>query len=401
MRKLSIVFRVVKTRPNSKGDCPIFIRLTMAGHRVEFSTGQYTKPEFWCKQSERLLNKRDEVAKATNKLLEISRVRLLEAKSELDLIGKPYTVADIRDKFLGRETKPTSILKALDVFIEHCQELHDQGNLSIGRMKRYQVFKGKLVAYLKQKHNGEDIAITKLSLSFIAQFRDFLSINHRLDIGTIAVYLKILNRLMNFGVEREWIKTNPFASFKIGSKTTDRVKLELHEVKLMENAVFTTERLTQVRDIFLFCIYTGLSHSDVEKLTTANLIIGSDGKKWVSVHRTKTDVPCKIPLLPQAEELLNKYQGHPECSAKGKLLPVRSNQKTNEYLHEIAVLCGINKDITFHCARHTFATTICSNNGISLEVIGKLLGHRSLRSTQIYAKMSEQRIVEEFSNIKV
>ncbi|MCF8294004.1 MAG: site-specific integrase [Chitinophagaceae bacterium] len=159
---------------------------------------------------------------------------------------------------------------------------------------------------------------------------------------------------------------------------------------------FLTERLSVVRDVFIFCIYTGLSHSDVAKLTQDHIVEGEDGKSWLSFKRTKTDVPCKVPLLKTAVEILEKYKEDPECLYKKRLLPVRANQKMNEYLKEIADLCRINKVITCHTARHTYATTILLGNGISIEAACKLLGHRDIRTTQIYARMTDNRIVQEF-----
>ncbi len=400
MKKVTVGFRVVKTRPNKKEECPIFVRITKDGQRTEFSSGHYINPKSWCDVSQKVKDKKNPSTRAINEYIDIVKVKLLDICNKLSLSGETLSVIEIKEEFLGKSSKLQTLLSVHLYHAKQCEKLEKQGKFSVGRLNRYKVFEGKLINFLEKNYKLKDYNLSKLSPSFIAKFKNFLCIDQNLDIGTVGVYLKILIRLVNVAIENEWMKENPFQKFKIASKTVDRVKLESHEIKTIEEKVFLTDRLSMIRDVFLFCTYTGLAHSDVHKLNATNIVIGSDGKKWLSVKRTKTDVPCKIPLLEKAEIILEKYKNDPECVSKGKLLPVKANQKMNEYLKEIADLCGIRKHLTSHIARHTFATTVCSNNGISIETISKLLGHRSIRTTQIYAKNSDQRIADEFSKIK-
>lgn len=401
MKRLTVGFRVVKTRPNKKEECPIFVRITKDGQRTEFSSGHYINPSSWCDDSQKVKDKKNPSTRAINEYIDIARVRLLEISNRLSLSGEPFSVIEIKEEFLGKSSKLQTLLSVHCHYVKQCEKLEKQGKFSVGRLKRYNVFEGKLIEFLEKKYQLKDYPLSKLSPSFIAKFKDFLCIDQNLDTNTIGVYLKILNRIVNVAVENEWLEENPFHKFKIKYEPVDRIKLEAHEIKAIEQKEFLTNRLDMIRDVFLFCVYTGLAHSDVHKLNVSNIVVGSDGKKWLSVKRTKTDVPCKIPLLEKAEIILEKYKHEPECVTKGKLLPVKANQKMNEYLKEIADLCGIRKHLTSHIARHTFATTVCSNSGVSIETISKLLGHRSIRTTQIYAKMSEQRIADEFSKIKI
>ncbi|MFY7918741.1 MAG: site-specific integrase, partial [Chryseotalea sp.] len=155
---------------------------------------------------------------------------------------------------------------------------------------------------------------------------------------------------------------------------------------------FSIERLKQVRDIFIFCCYTGLAYADVQKLSRDEITTGIDGEKWIWTSRQKTDTATRIPLLPQALEIINRYKDEPSCLNKGRLLPVLSNQKMNGYLKEIADACGITKKMTFHTARHTFATTVTLSNGVPIETVSKMLGHRNLKTTQHYAKILDIKV---------
>ena len=396
MKKLSIGFRVLLSRPNKKRECPLFVRLTKEGKRLEFATGIFVDPLRWDQKVHRVTGANDITAKTINKYIETCKVRIGDVYSHLLSQDPNVPLEAIRDRFLGKERKSSTLLDVLDHHLKLYEPLLGKTGYSIGRYKRYKVFAGKIKMFMKLQYGCDDINLNKLSRSFIVHFEQYLKSHDGLDISTAGSYLKILKKLINVALENEWLKVNPFTGFKIKSKTSDRIFLSSKEVETIHTKQFLTERLSAVRDVFIFCIYTGLSHSDVAKLTQDHIVEGEDGKSWLSFKRTKTDVPCKVPLLKTAVEILEKYKEDPECLYKKRLLPVRANQKMNEYLKEIADLCRINKVITCHTARHTYATTILLGNGISIEAACKLLGHRDIRTTQIYAKMTDNRIVQEF-----
>jgi len=168
----------------------------------------------------------------------------------------------------------------------------------------------------------------------------------------------------------------------------------------MFNKVFATDRLNQVKDIFLFSCFTGLAYSDVKKLSRKNIGIGVDGERWIFINRTKTDTRSNIPLLPIAKALLEKYENHPQAINQEKLLPILSNQKMNSYLKEIADVCEINKELTFHIARHTFATTVTLSNGVPIESVSKMLGHKNLKTTQHYAKILDLKVSDDMKILR-
>lgn len=183
-------------------------------------------------------------------------------------------------------------------------------------------------------------------------------------------------------------------------KETHKTFLNEQELLLIAEKHIVIKRLEQVRDIFLFSCYTGLAYCDVAKLTKANVVIGVDGDRWIFTNRSKTNTASKIPLLPISNSIANKYADHPVTSRSGKLLPVMSNQRMNSYLKELADLCGITKELTFHCARHTFATTVTLTNGVPIETVSKMLGHKSLKTTQHYAKIVDKKVSEDMRALK-
>lgn len=189
-----------------------------------------------------------------------------------------------------------------------------------------------------------------------------------------------------------WLQKDPFLGFKMPKREVERTALTEKELQEMTSKTFLAERLTLVRDIFLFSCYSGLAYADVKKLRRTDIIIGVDGEKWINSKRQKTDVTARIPLLQPALVILEQYQNHPACTIEGRILPVLSNQKMNAYLKEIADLCGIAKTLTYHIARHTFATTVTLSNGVPIETVSKMLGHRNLKTTQHYAKILDIKI---------
>lgn len=201
-------------------------------------------------------------------------------------------------------------------------------------------------------------------------------------------------------VKNGWLKRDPFINFKMSREQVNRTALTESELERIAEKDFGNNRLDQVRDAFLFCCYTGLAYIDVSKLTTSNIVEGFGGKNWIITSRQKTGSESRIPLLPPALTLLKKYEDHPVCVNKGILLPVLSNQKMNAYLKEIGDLCRINQPITFHLARHTFATTITLTNGVPIESVSRMLGHNSIKTTQIYAKVVDRKISEDMEKVR-
>lgn len=214
-------------------------------------------------------------------------------------------------------------------------------------------------------------------------------------------YLINFKKVVLIGVKNGWISKDPFIGYKMSREAVNRNALTEKELLTIAGKDFKNPRLNQVRDIFVFCCYTGLAYVDVNKLNRKDIIEGYRGEKWLVISRQKTDSQSRIPILPVALEILMRYADHPQCATNGQLLPVLSNQKMNAYLKEIADLCLIEKPITFHLARHTFATTVTLTNGVPIESVSKMLGHNSIKTTQIYAKIVDRKISEDMNLLKL
>lgn len=212
--------------------------------------------------------------------------------------------------------------------------------------------------------------------------------------------IKKLKKIVRYCIANDWLDKDPFRSYKISIKETHRNFLLKNELQTLADKKISIVRLDQVRDIFLFSCFTGLTYSDIAFLTEKDISVGIDGEKWIFTTRTKTGTPSRIPLLPIARIILDKYSNKPEMKNAGSLLPKLSNQRLNSYLKEISDICGFAKELTFHCARHTFATTVTLANGVPIETISKMLGHKNLRTTQLYAKVMDNKVSNDMKVLK-
>lgn len=253
----------------------------------------------------------------------------------------------------------------------------------------------------------DDVFLKQLNYAFVTEFeyylRNYRDSNKKLSLGNNGVmkHLERFKKIINLAVKLEWMEKNPFNQFQLKYHKYDREFLDEVELELLQSTELKNERLEKIRDCFVFACYTGLSYVDVKELCMENIVKGIDGNQWISTKREKTDKPVKVPLIPQAKAILQKYKNINGTGPKVGLLPINSNQKTNAYLKEVAAACGIEKHLTFHVARHTFATTVMLSNNVPIETVSKLLGHTKLSTTQIYARVVESKISEDIDDLLV
>jgi site-specific recombinase XerD len=269
-----------------------------------------------------------------------------------------------------------------------------------GTLERYETSLKHTRSFLEWKFKVPDLDIRKLDFEFIADYEFWLKSVRRCDHNTTMKYLSNFRKIVNRCIQNGWISRNPFTGFKMTKREVERQALTQEQLDAISNKIFVAERLTQVRDIFLFCCYTGLAYADIQKLRRSEIVTGIDGEKWIYTKRQKTESPFHIPILPPALEIMQRYANHPQVVTGDRVLPVLSNQKMNGYLKEIADVCGITQNLTFHIARHTFATTVTLSNGVPIETVSKMLGHRNLRTTQHYAKILDRKISQDMQLLK-
>ncbi len=290
----------------------------------------------------------------------------------------------------------------LEIFQQHNQQVKALigSQYSSATWRRYVTSHDHTLHFLQFKYSLSDIPVDKIKYEFITDYEFWLKSIRKCNHNSTIKYLTNFKKIINICLKNSWIDKNPFVGFKMTKKEVERPFLSQEELIILATKQFTMPRIDQIRDVFLFCCYTGLAYVDICKLKRSEIAIGVDGEKWIFTHRQKTETSSRIPLLPPALKLIEKYQDSPECIIKDRLFPVMSNQKMNLYLKEIADACGINKNFTTHTARHTFATTVTLTNGVPIETVSKMLGHRNLKTTQHYAKILDIKVSDDMKTLK-
>ncbi len=396
---LSILFWLLNNRISKKtGEAPIMVRITVDGKRAEITTGRKVLPEKWNVNSGRVKGNTEE-ARIINTHLNKIIVKLEKIFDRLQDNNQFISAAIIKNIYLGKTNRQHFLL---ELFRHHNNQVEAQigKDYSRGTHERYKCAYRQVAGFINHKYRVEDIAMKDLNYSFVADYEFYLKSVKGIGHNTSMKYIRQLKKIVLLAIKNEWLERDPFAQFEITTKEVKKGYLTDDELQSLYHAEFDIERLELVRDIFLFCCYTGLSYSDVRKLTPENISKGLDGEYWIFVDRTKTGAPSNVPVLPIANEIIRKYENHPEAIHGERLLPVISNQKMNAYLKEIAIVCRIPKVITFHMARHTFATTVTLSNGVSIESVGNMLGHKNIKTTQIYAKVVQEKVSSDMLRLK-
>jgi site-specific recombinase XerD len=325
----------------------------------------------------------------------------MECYQEMQVQKRLITADAIKSMFLGTDQKDFTLCKLVDY---HNQTMRD--TLAWGTMKNYFTTQKYIHRFLKERFGTTDMFLSELSYKFITNFefylRNYKPKDHQKPLGNNGVmkHLERFRKMVTMAVKMEWVSRDPFDKYQLKFHRVDRDFLNDEELEAVENKDFKIVRLQWVRDLFVFSCYTGLAYIDAMNLTPSNITIGIDGEYWLSTCRQKTDQPVRVPILPKAWEIIEKYKTHPRAVQRGAIFPMISNQKLNSYLKEIADLCGIEKNLTFHLARHTFATTVTLCNGVPLETVSKMLGHSKITTTQVYAKVVEKKVSEDMQNLR-
>jgi len=378
----------------------LFARITVNQKRANFSLKRKININSWDKNKGHLKRNSPD-AQIVNQYIDQVKAKLFKIFVKLQTQDKNITAQAIKEAYLGTDKKyPT--LKEL---IEY-HNSKSKGKLNNATLRHYATTQNYLIKFLKKEYKTSDILLKDLNYAFVINFELFLTSytpkDHHKKIGnnTIMKHIQRLRKMVTMAYHLEWIDRDPFVRFKPTFEKHEREFLTENELQNIENFNSDFERLNLVKDLFVFSCYTGIAYIDVMKLTKENLLIGIDGHKWIITKRQKTGSPVKVPILEQAQLLINKYKNNIRALHKGTLFPVISNEKINAYLKEIATLCGIKKNLTFHMARHTFATTVTLTNGVPIETVSKLLGHKKLATTQIYAHVIERKVSQDMAALR-
>jgi len=382
----------------------IYLRITVNGEVSEMNTKRNCAPNMWDPRADRVAGKTDG-AKSINGYLEVLEKKIYEHRKTLVDTDQPVTALNIKLMLNGLPInqpikKPKHMI--MTIFRQHNDEIKALvgSEYSENTLERYEVSYRHTLNFLLHKYKAPDMEINDLNYEFMAAYEFWLKTVRKCDHNSTMKYLanfkKIVIRCIKYGL----LTRDPFVAFKLTKREVERIALTESEITRITNETFEIAGTAIVRDIFLFSCYTGLAYADVEKLRRTDIVIGNDGEQWLISRRQKTDITARIPLLPPALAIITKYINHPRCTAKSMVLPVPSNQKVNEYLKIVANKCDITKTLTFHIARHTFATTVTLSNGVPIETVSKMLGHRNLKTTQHYAKILDKKIGDDMRGLR-
>ncbi|WP_428329533.1 site-specific integrase [Mucilaginibacter sp.] len=399
-KSFALLFQMKRTKALPNGNAPIYLRITIDSERVEIATKRNAPPDKWNTIAQKVMGNTDE-AKSVNNHLKTVEQKAYEVYREMIERKIPITAQTFKDRMNGIEEEVVCRM-LIPIFEDHNRQVE----ALIGKEYapataiRYQTTIKHVKNFLKWKYKVSDINIQDLDHEFVTSLEFYLRTVRHCNNNSAVKYIKNLKKIIHICVANNWLVRSPFINYKTKIKEVIRDFLSSEELDSISEKRFVSERLNQVRDVFLFSCYTGLAYADVNKLKRSEISTGIDSQKWIFTTRQKTDTASRIPLLPVALDLLKKYEDYPACINEGKLLPVLSNQKMNAYLKEIADVCGIEKELTFHIARHTFATTVTLANGVSIESVSKMLGHKNIRTTQHYAKILDSTVSRDMDMLR-
>lgn len=384
---------------DKNGNAPIYLRITVNGKRSEFSIKRKVLLNKWNSEAGKVRGTTADV-RELNRYMDSIKVKVHKIQETLLENQELVTSEIIKNIYLGKSIKHKMIL---EVFQEHNDKVVKLigKDFAPGTAERYKTAKKHVSNYILKEYNVEDIPVKDVDHKFITGFEYYLKTTRNCSHNTSIKYITNFKKIIKIAYANDWIDKDPFLHWKAKLKIVDREFLTENEIQKIVEKEFYVNRLNQVKDIFIFCCFTGLAYADVKKLTKNDIVIGIDGEHWIKTKRAKTDTRSNIPILSIPQTIIEKYSEHMEILESELILPVLSNQKMNAYLKEIADLCQINKNLTFHLARHTFATTVTLTNGVPIESVSKMLGHKSLRTTQHYAKIIDRKVSEDMNALRL
>lgn len=398
---VKVTFWLSKTKKNSKNLVPVYLRVWYDYDHFTKSTGIWVRLQDWDKHLMKVRGNSIEVD-SINTQLESLKIQVLQITNQLSLLGKPFNVHIIRKRMEGTEASQITLMQVCGEQIKEMEKLQGK-SFAKPTIIKYKNTVLRLRQFLKYKYKRNDIFLYELNYYFISEFEAYL--RHKFDNSTTTCYkhYQRLTRMIHNAMHKGYLDKYPFENYKIRMPKKKIEYLTQEEIDRIESKDFKVERLGVIRDIFVFCIYTGLAYAEVESLQPENITTGLDGELWLSIHRKKTDKHYQVPLFPKAIEILDKYKKHPRCLKKNRCLPVPSNVKYNAYLKEVGDMAGIPKDkpLVSHLARKTFACTIGLANGMNIGVLSKILGHASIQVTlDSYATVIDELMITNVHDLK-
>lgn len=391
--------RIIARKCKSSNElCILYIRVLIHGKSTELSTQLTVEKSQWNRMAQRVIG-RSESSISVNQALESNISAINRHAHELILKNIPLSIDNLKKSLVGDLEDHKTVLEAFKYHNDRAANLVNDRYVP-ATVQKYRHLANNMEAFLESSKHGKSYQLQQINLGFINQFDDYLRMKLNYSNNTATKAIHSFKTVFNLAKELGWVSHNPFAGYKGRIKTIERKRLSKQDLTIIENRTFSSDRLNRVKDVFLFACYTGLSFSDLRKLCKKDIFCDSNSQSWIQQRRTKTAIVTTVPLLSNALDILNKYSDDIHCLSRNVLLPVLSNQKYNDYLKEIGAICNIPFDLTSHVARHTFATTIALDNGVSLEAVSRMLGHSNTNITQHYARITFQKLNNELTHLQ-
>jgi integrase len=404
---LKVIFYQKSDKVDKNGESPIFARLSFNNQRISISTGKSIPKERWLFTNNLRNVLRLEKEKVIKNSLDLFQLNAEKKFNELFRIDSEVSLELLKEELSGKKnskkngTNQTTIIEILDKYIKYFRRKVATGERSSASLQKYERSKELLLNFMKNNYGTNEIPALEIKSSFVYKLEEFLKYesNFKGKIGiknnSVVKYMKMYKTACNYSIKMDLIVKNPFHIYDGKLSIKDAVFLTQQELNTIENKIFSVNRLERVKDIFLFCCYTGYAPVDAIDLTFDNLFEDGNGNLWIMTSRAKTAIRANVPVLPPTLDIINKYKDQQDG-----LIPQISNQKMNAYLKEIADVCGITKHLTWYVSRHTFATTVTLGNGIRLENVSAMMGHTNIKQTQHYAKVLDVNIMNDMNKLK-
>ncbi len=376
----------------------LYARVTVNGKRTEISLKREVDESQWDTIAGKVKGRTPQ-AQDLNIYINEVKSKLLNIYQDLSRKGEFISPEGIKNIFTGGIVQQHTILEVLKL---HNEDLKKRIGIDVASSTwtKFNTLEKKLALYITKQLNKTDLYLHQLDYTFISNFEYFLRSVEKINSNTTMKYIRMTKKIMNDAVRKNWLDKNPFQAFKCTFRWPEKEVITWEELNILMERDFAMERLQLVKDYFVFSCFTGLAYIDVVNLKPSSITVGLDGNPWLMFNRQKTGIIVRVPLLDQVLPIIQKYKSHPSALHRNKMFPGISNQKMNSYLKEIGDICGIRKSLTFHLARHTFATTVTLSNGVPIESVSKMLGHAKIATTQIYAKVIEKKLSEDVGMLR-
>ncbi len=393
----SIIFYLKRQVVKKDGTVPVMGRITVDGTQAQFSCKLTANPNLWDTKGGRMTGK-SMLALDVNRKLDKMRVSISKYYQEILDRDNFVTAEKVKNAFLGLEYRCHTLMKVYAQAKDEVEKQYKAGMNSLGTFKKFRIGYAYVGEFLQSHYNLKDIALKELSLPFITDYETFLRTDKHLKINSAMVLVRNLRVMIFRAIDREWLVKDPFRRYEYKYEETTREILTKEEIHLLMETPISSKKMSLVRDLFLFCCFTGLAFIDLYNLKEENVKEFFDGGEWIVIHRQKTGTEANIKLLDYPKQIMEKYRGLCE---DGRVFPVPIYKSCMRALERLGKKCGITKHLTWHLSRHTFATSICLSNGVPIETVSSLLGHKNIKTTQIYAKITKEKLNKDMDKLSL